>query len=327
VTEDDVVAKIAELCCPATLPRAARFVGIGDDAAVWQPSRSHRSVISTDMLLEGVDFTRASMSLEDAGWKAMASNVSDLAAMGARPVLATVALGVPAPMDASEILEVYRGIAACARSYELAIAGGDLSRAGAIAIAITVVGDVRPSGIKVRSGALPGDVLAVTGHLGAARAGLALCGNAAAISPDLAEEALAAFRHPMARVAEGRFLGASRNVRAMIDLSDGLSTDADRLARASGCGVTIESVPVARSARALARARKEDPERFALAGGEDFELLAAIHPRAYDHVAARFSARFGRPLLRVGVLRAGSGIAWQGVELERSGWDHFDRRA
>ncbi len=279
------------------------------------------------MLVEGVHFTRESMSLEDAGWRAMAANVSDLAAMGARPVLATVALGLPAAIDPSEILTLYRGIAGCARAYKLTIAGGDLSRSAAIVIAITVVGDVRPSGIKARGGALPGDVLAVTGHVGAARAGLALCENAATISSDLAEEALAAFRRPAARVAEGRFFGSSRNVRAMIDLSDGLSTDADRLARASGCGVTIESVPVAPSARALALAQNEDPERFALAGGEDFELLAAIRPRAYDHVAARFKARFGRPLLRVGALRAGSGILWQGVELERSGWDHFEQGA
>jgi thiamine-monophosphate kinase len=296
----------------------------GDDAALWQPSRSHRSAISTDMLVEGVDFTRDAMPLEDAGWRAMAANLSDLAATGARPVLATVALGLPAATNLEEVLEIYRGLAACASRYKLAIAGGDLSRADAIAIAITVVGEIRPSNVKTRAGGRPGDVLAVTGALGAARAGLELTREFIPIG-GLEEEALRAFRRPEARVAEGRFLAASRNVRAMMDLSDGLATDVRRLAAASGCGVELTNIPVARPARALCAARKEDPERFALSGGEDFELLAAIRPRAFAHLAARFAARFGRELASVGVLRAQKGVAWNGEPLELSGWNHFAR--
>ena len=314
MTEDEVIEALRPLT-----------KGIGDDAALWQPSRSHRSAISTDMLVEGIDFTRESMSLEDAGWRAMAANLSDLAAMGARQVLATVALGFSEATKLDEILELYRGLAECAARFKFPIVGGDLSRAAVLTIAIAVVGEVRASDAKTRAGGKPGDVLAVTGALGGARAGLELTRKSIPIGNQLAEEALRAFRRPQPRIAEGRFLAASRNVRAMMDISDGLSSDVHRLSAASGCGAELDAVPVAESARAIARARGEDPERFALAGGEDFELLAAIAPRAYRHLAGRFAARFGRILYRVGILRAESGVAWKGERLERSGWDHFAR--
>ncbi len=297
--------------------------GIGDDAALWQPSRSHRSAISSDMLVEGVDFTRDAMTLEDAGWRAMAANVSDLAAMGARPVLATVALGLPEAVTLDEIVQLYRGLAACAERWGLAIVGGDLSRAGALTIAISVVGEVRASNVKTRAGGRSGDVIAVTGELGAARAGLELTRKAEPIGEAAEGEALRAFRRPEPRVAEGQFLAASRNVTAMMDCSDGLSTDLRRLASASGCGAIVESIPVAPAARAVAQALAEDPQRFALAGGEDFELIAAIRPRAFRHLAARYAARFKRELFRVGVLREGSDVVWNGSALERFGWDHF----
>jgi thiamine-monophosphate kinase len=323
VTEDDVLAAIRSVCHPHSSTRV--LLGIGDDAALWQPSRSHRSVISTDMLVEGVDFTRTAMSLEDAGWRAMMANASDLAAMGARPVLATVALGLPQRMELEEIVQLYRGIASAAERCDLTIAGGDLSRADAIVISITAVGEVRPSNAKTRAGGRPGDVLAVTGPLGAARGGLELTRGSVAIDPELSTEALAAFRRPQARIAEGRFLAASANVRALMDISDGLGTDVARLAAASGCAAALEAIPVAPSALAVCAARKEDPQPFALAGGEDFELMAAIRPRGFGHLATRYAKRFGRELNKVGVLREGGGVVWRGVSLERPGWDHFAR--
>jgi thiamine-monophosphate kinase len=328
VTEDEIVAAIREIVEPVSRschPERSRRIklGIGDDAALWQPSRSERSAISSDILIEGIHFTRDAMTLMDAGWRAMAANLSDLAAMGARPVLATVALGVPASTGAEAVLELYRGLAACAQRSRISIAGGDLSRAERLTIAITVVGEVRASNVKTRAGGRPGDVVAVTGILGAARAGLELTRGAQPIDERLSVEALRAFRRPQARLAEGRFLAASRNVRAMMDCSDGLSTDLQRLCAASRCGGSLDTIPVADAARAVAAALGEDPERFALAGGEDFELLVAIRPRAFAHLASRYNARFGRDLVRVGVLRKGSGVTWNGAPLMRSGWDHF----
>lgn len=320
MTEDDVVAAIRAIVEP---PHSTVKLGIGDDAALWQPSRSHRSAITTDMLVEGVHFTRQNMTLEDAGWRAMVANVSDLAAIGARAVLATVSLGIPRTAGIDDILEVYRGLAAAAARSKLDIVGGDLSRSDALTISITAIGEVRAANVKTRSGGRRNDVLAVTGALGSARAGLELASAPNAIASDLAEIALRAFRRPQAREAEGRFLAASANVHAMMDCSDGLSTDLDRLCRASRCGALLESVPVARAAQALAEQRGEDPQSFALAGGEDFELLAAIDPRAFSYLAGRFAIRFGRPLARIGVLRPRSGIEWKGAPLRRSGWDHF----
>jgi thiamine-monophosphate kinase len=326
VREEDLIAGIRSIVEREGAGKV--LLGIGDDAALWQPSRSHRSAITTDALVEGVHFTRELMTLYDAGWRALAANASDLAAMGARPVLATVALGIPAGTGEAEILELYRGIAAAAAVSELTVAGGDLTRAPVLTISIAAVGEVRASNVKTRSGGRAGQVLAVTGELGAARAGLALAREPGLLDAATAAPALRAFRTPQARCEEGRFLAASRNVEAMMDLSDGLSTDLARLCDASGCGAVLTAVPVAKTARALALALGEDAERFALAGGEDFELLVAVRPRAFDHLARRYAARFGRPLYRIGTLRAGGGVGFirDGAEepLPRTGWDHFE---
>ena len=324
LNEDEIVAAIAAI---AGRERGRVLLGIGDDAAVWQPSRSARSVITTDALIEDVHFSRATMSMEEIGWRAMAANVSDVAAMGARPVLATIALGIP-PLDAPSVRDLYRGLVACAQTVGCAIAGGDLTRAPLVTLAITVVGEVRPSNLKTRSGARPGDVLAVTGPLGASRAGLELLRATITLEEAYAAQALAAHRTPVPRVAEGRWLGASRNVRAMMDCSDGLSTDLARMCAASGTGARVSAVPLARSARAAAERLGEDPLAFALAGGEDFELLVAVAPRAYAHLAKRFAARFGRALEAIGTAEADAGLVLvkNGVEepLRRAGWDHFD---
>ncbi len=326
MTEDEIVSAIQSLV-GRTDATGRVALSIGDDAAVWQPSRSHRSVISTDMLVEGVHFRRDVMSLEDAGWRAMAANLSDLAAMGARPVLATVGLGVPAANGAAETLELYEGIAAAARRFDIAIAGGDLSRSDVVTISMTVVGEVRPSSIKTRAGGRPGDVVAVTGELGASRAGLEIANNPELVDGASAQAALQAFRRPVPRIAEGRFLAASANVTAMMDCSDGLAIDLKRLCRASGCGAVLDVIPVAEPARALAERLGEDAEDFALGAGEDFELLVTIRARVFDYLADRYEKRFRRKLRRVGALRQGEAVEWRGAPLERLGWDHFEEAA
>jgi thiamine-monophosphate kinase len=323
LNEDDLITKLHAIVARAA--PSALLVGIGDDAAVWQPSRSHRSVITTDALVEGVHFTRAAMSASDVGHRALASNLSDVAAMGAKPVLATIAFGVAPGVDEAWILDCYRGIAALAERAKCAIAGGDIVRAPAVTISITVVGEVRPSNLKLRSAMLPGDTIAVTGPLGASRAGLAVAVERPELGDDpAASEAQRAFRTPEPRLTEGRWLAASRNVRAMMDTSDGLSSDLGRLARASGCGATIETVPVAAAARAIAARCGVDPEHWALDGGEDFELLVSIAPRAFSHLAGRFHARFGRPLLPVGIATAEAGVRrLDGSAVSSAGWDHL----
>ncbi len=323
MTEDELVAAIRARV--ASVPAGRLLVGIGDDAAVWQPSRSNRSVITTDALVEGVHFTRDAMSAYDAGWRALASNLSDVAAMGARPVLATIALGFPAGTDPGWLLDCYDGIAALATQAGCAIAGGDLTRAPAITFAITVVGEVRASNLKRRNGARPGDVLALTGPLGASRAGLLLAVDRPdlAADPDLAG-VLAAYRTPRPRLREGAWLGASRHVRAMMDTSDGLSTDLARLCAASGTGACLEDVPVAEGARRVAARSGDDPAAWALDGGEDFELLISVAKRGFGHLARRFRARFGGELVPIGRMTAGPGVRRaDGTPVPSAGWDHL----
>ena len=324
MTEDGLISKLHAIIADAA-PHAL-LVGIGDDAAVWQPSRSRRSVITTDALVEGVHFTRAAMSAADVGHRALAANLSDIAAMGAKPVLATIAFGVGPDTDEAWILECYRGLAGLAKRSKCAIAGGDVTRAPAITIAITIVGEVRASNLKLRAGMEIGNTIAVTGPLGASRAGLAVALERPELGVDpAAADALRAFRTPQPRLAEGTWLAASRHVRAMMDTSDGLSTDLARMARASNAGATIDTVPVADAALAIAKRAGADAERWALDGGEDFELLVAVATRAYSHLSARFHARFGRPLLRVGVATEELGLRHaDGAPIASAGWDHLD---
>jgi thiamine-monophosphate kinase len=279
------------------------------------------------------------MDPEAIGHRALASNLSDIAAMGARPVLATVALGIAPGTPEAWTLACYRGMATLARRTATRIVGGDVVRAPAVTISITVVGEVSRSRMKTRAGGKPGDVLAVTGALGASRAGLELTlraeraregrndGDVLVLDASARAAAIAAFASPEPRLREGRYLAASTHVRAMMDLSDGLSTDLARLARASACGANIETIPVHPSASAVARAVGDDAERYALDGGEDFELLLAIRSSAFAHLAARYAAHFGKPLLRIGTLEAASGIrrssALGAFAIEAGGYDHL----
>lgn len=298
-------------------------VGIGDDAAVWQPSRSHRSVVTSDALVEGVHFTRQTMSAYDVGWRSTVANVSDLAAMGARPVLVTIALGIGAQWNVTELLDLYRGIADAAKTYGLAVAGGDLTRAPALIVAMTAIGEVRPSHVTLRSGGRSGDVIASTGDFGASRAGLDVARGAIALDPAMSEAATCAHRRPRARVAQGQWLAASAHVHAMIDCSDGLSTDLARLCESSGVGAVVEHVPVAPAACAAAAAIGEPAQAYALAGGEEYELIVAIDARAFAYLADRYRARFRDELRAIGTLRREPGlVAGDGkTPLGRTGWE------
>lgn len=309
-------------------PRGRVRIGIGDDAAAWQPSRSHLSVITTDALVDGVHFLSEKMDAAAVGHRAMASNLSDIAAMGARPVLATIALGVTAATTEEWILSCYRTMNALASAHGAQIAGGDVTRAPSLLLSITVVGEVSRTRLKRRDGGRPGDVLGVTGPLGGSRAGLELLRHDRAVDAAARAAALRAFVAPQPRIREGRWLAASHHVHAMMDCSDGLALDVSRLARAGGCGATITDVPIAAEAAAVAAAAGADGRAYALEGGEDFELIAAIAPRAFAHLARRFEARFGRPLRAVGRLDAAPGLRLQESgeaprDLVPTGWDHL----
>jgi thiamine-monophosphate kinase len=283
------------------------------------------------MLVEGVHFLRDDVAPESIGHKALAVNLSDLAAMGARPRLATVTLGLPENIDAQWIRAFYTGMAQLAEKTGTAIVGGDLSRAPVITISITVIGEASPQRLALRSGAKINDILAVTGPLGASRAGLAILPKRANPETLSAVEQTALQTHlwPQARVREGRFLAASTALHAMMDLSDGLAIDARRLIAASGCGARLSKLPIAAEALALAAQHGATPEAWALGGGEDYELLVAIAPRSFKTLSHAFNVRFGHPLLPVGICTPDLALTIERdsgkiEEVSSSfGWDHF----
>ena len=303
-------------------------LGIGDDAALWQPSRSDRSAISTDAFVDGVHFQRRVTSLDRIGARAMNASLSDLAAMGARPRLATVALGIPHDLTLDDLRTLYRGIARVAKGAQFAVAGGDCTASPVLSIAVTVLGEVRSSHAKRRSGARLGDTIAVTGALGASAAGLRALADPHLLDGALRRSALDAYELARARLAEGRWLAASANVHAMMDCSDGLGRDSARMAGRSGVGMLLERIPVAPEMEAFARAIGEDAEELALAAGEDYELIVAVATPAFDHLQSRYHKRFGGTLFAVGHCDAQAGVRWRRsgatVPVDRYGWDHFE---
>jgi thiamine-monophosphate kinase len=258
-------------------------VGVGDDAAVLSPTPGHRLVVTTDVLVEGVDFTAALSEPEDWGWKAVVANLSDLAAMGAEARWLVLALTVPDPTPVETLERVYAGVGEACRAFGVALVGGDLSGGPALSMAVTALGEAeRP---VLRSGARSGDRLVVTGPLGAAAAGLGLLqrGDPAAVEllgrfPGLA----AAHCRPTPALDMGLALSRA-GASAMIDVSDGLAGDALHLAEASGVGVEVHdaTVPLAPGVVEAAGLLGLDPLELALGGGEDFVLAAAL-PRAAD---------------------------------------------
>ncbi|HEX3323616.1 MAG TPA: thiamine-phosphate kinase [Solirubrobacterales bacterium] len=323
--EFELLARVRERLPPAG-PRVR--VGSGDDAAVTVPGAA--TATSVDALVEGVHFRRDLASPEQIGRKALATALSDLAAMGAEAGEAYVVLGVPPDLDEDGCIDLLDGLLALAATTETTLAGGDVTRAGELFLAITVVGHApNPEALVGRAGAHPGDALVLTDEIGGAAAGLWLLENRIS-EPQLPGAAGAGLRtrqlEPRPRLGAGRAL-AGAGARAMIDLSDGLGGDAVHLAEASGVALRIDggAVPRAGGADEVAAAAGRDPWQL-LCGGEDYELLASIPAKRLDEAAQAVRQAEGIALTRIGEVAAGSGVEIRlpgGRVLEPAGFDQL----
>lgn len=305
------------------------LVGIGDDAAVWEGD--DRVVLATtDALVEGVHFLEGSPWWE-VGWKAVAVNLSDIAAMGGTPRYALVALTLPADTEVDDVVQLYRGVAELAGRFNVAVVGGNVTRAPVVTITLTVIGQGQGDGILTRSRALAGDLVAVTGYLGSAAAGLRMLTGGLTLAPETADHLKRAYLQPQPRVAQGRLL-VECGVRAAMDISDGLAADTGHLCRASGVGAKIEVdlVPIHPLTR---EAFPKECLDLALAGGEDYELLFTTGKDNMVNVKAMLEALPGGgdcPVTVIGEITGEPGVSLlrndgRSYRAKGQGWDHFKK--
>lgn len=324
--EFELLARLRERL-PQDGPRVK--LGSGDDAAITVPGGA--TATSVDAIVEGVHFRREEAGLKTVGRKALSTALSDLAAMGAEAGEAYVVFGAPAEFGEDDFDALLAGLLEVAAATGTTLAGGDLTRAPVLSLAVTVVGHAAsPERFVTRKSAEPGDLLVLTGEIGGAAAGRLLLDDTA-LAAAVSEPTAAALRgrqlDPTPRLRSGRAL-ATAGARAMIDLSDGLAGDAGHLSRASGVAMRIDAsaLPIAKGAAEVADAAGLEPLQLAVSGGEDYELLAAIPPERVGEASAGLREATETALTPIGEVEAGEGVEIKlpgGGLLEVRGHDHF----
>jgi thiamine-monophosphate kinase len=297
LTERELIARIQRRLPPAP---EWLIVGPGDDAAVVEPERNRVEVLSVDCLVDTVHFDRAFVPADAIGHRALAVNLSDLAAMGASPRFALLSLALPETLPLVEFDGIVDGLTTLASRHRMQIAGGNLTRTpGPLTVDVTVVGTVKPRQALTRGGARPGDELYVTGAVGSARAGLEQ------LQRGKMSTLATSYLRPEARVRVGTLLARNRVASACMDLSDGLADAVRQVAGASGVGAQIDAdaLPIEPLAREWFEAQQQDPVFAALAGGDDYELLFAVRPQLRRRLAA-VRRLADVPVTRIGVCTA-----------------------
>ena len=302
-------------------------IGIGDDAAVWRCTARHQ-IATTDTMVEGVHFRLDTVTWYELGWKSLAVNISDIAAMGGLPRYALVTLGLSGSEELESILELYRGMLDVAGRFETVIAGGDMvSSPQAVMVSITVFGEGGDA-LLTRTAARPGDAIAVTGFTGTSGAGMRMLSTGMKLEAKAAQLLRRAHQEPVPRVPEGQAL-VSSGVRSAMDVSDGLVGDLAKLCRASGVGARLylDRVPVHPLVREYF---PNDWAELALHGGEDYELLFTAPLPIIERAQAELAARGCVPATVIGEVVEGPkgqvaviGPDGQETSIGAGGWDHF----
>ncbi len=312
--------------------------GIGDDAAVLQSTSGTRILAACDMMVEGKHFKLSYFTPQQIGWKALAVNLSDIAAMGGKPRWALVSLGLKPEMEVAFAEGIYAGIAELAQEHGVTIVGGDTCASpNCLVIDICIIGEAYRSLVTYRSGANPGDLILVTGMMGLAAAGLSCLSSEEHLQIKGRERLIQAHLTPFPRVREATALIESETVGAMNDISDGLASELHEISQASGLGARIyqHRIPLDEAVVSLAAQLGINPLDWALYGGEDLELLLTIPGGKGSPLKARKLARIlkrvtGTPLTLIGQMMEQTG----GVELvdhheqilplHAQGYNHFD---
>jgi thiamine-monophosphate kinase len=333
------------------------LVGIGDDAAVVEPERNRCEVLSVDAIVEGIHFDRAFVPADAIGYRALAVNLSDLAAMGAAPRLALLSMALPPDLALADFDGMVGGFARLASAHRIQVVGGNLTRSpGPLMIDVTVAGSVKRRQALTRSGARAGDEIYVSGSIGAAAVGLRILRETALTTREttlttkdtkdtkeqssgeigrpfvssassVVKEAVARYLYPEPRIRLGIQLARNRAASAAIDLSDGLGDGVHRIAEASGVGVRIDAraLPIDPAVRAWCAERGLDPVQEAVSAGDDYELLFTVRPRTGRRLEAA-RRHGGAPLTCIGRCVDGAAVVLTDAGAERElprGYEHF----
>jgi thiamine-monophosphate kinase len=307
--ERDIIAAIR---ARVPSPPAWLTIGIGDDAAVVKPERGALEILTTDSLVEGIHFDRRFSAPADIGWKSLAVNLSDIAAMGGAPRLALLSLALPADLGADDLHALLDGFLALAADARVTLAGGNITRSpGPLVVDVTVTGFARARHVLTRRGGRADDDLYVTGEVGAAAAGLAWLRGGARTDDAALVACAERYRRPAPRARIGALLGRNRAANACMDLSDGLADAVRQIAEASGTGAAIDAaaIPIPGAACAVFERAGEDPILSAAAGGDDYELLFSVPKRARGRLATVVRQARGIPVTRIGTLTRDRAVA------------------
>ena len=311
LTEAEIIARIQSRLQP---PPDWLLVGIGDDAAVVEPERNRLEVLTVDALVEGIHFDRRFTPSDAIGHRALAVNLSDLAAMGAEPRLALLSLALPGGLACADFDAMIAGLAALAAAHRLHVIGGNLTESpGPLVLDVMVAGTVKPRQALLRRGARPGDAVYVTGTVGSAAAGLEMLKSSTTEVTDTLRGHVSLcvrrYLYPEPRVRTGLLLARNRAATACMDLSDGLADGARQIAAASGVGMRIDAaaLPIEDEARRWFDAHGGDASTSAITGGDDYELMFTVRPNRTGRLAAALR-HGGGPITKVGVCTEGPDV-------------------
>lgn len=305
--------------------------GIGDDCAVFGPYSGRVLLFTTDMLVEDIHFLKAKITPYQLGWKTIAVNLSDIAAMGGRPLFLLISLAIPAEMNIELIQDFYKGMKDICEHYEVNILGGDtVASPDKLVISVSLIGDAKENEVLYRSGARPGDRIYVTGNVGDSSAGLKILKNEISPPKSIASHFIKIHNEPKPLIKTGRIIAASRLASAMIDLSDGLLSDLGHICKESGVGAILfrSKIPLSSELKLLASRVKLNPIDLAFSGGEDYLLLLTVPKAKIKDFEILYKDKGSSPLYLIGEIREEKGVRMVNddgsiEEIRIRGFNHF----